>query len=368
MHSIRHAVPAISDPVTKPLPEQAAHSRSFALNGLFFLASLVVLKLAKPLLVPFVLALFFYFLLAPLILLLGKYRIPRALAAAMVITLLSGALGLAVLKFAEPAVTWIEEIPNLAPSIKEKLEPVSEPIASIEAAASQVENLAAPAAQQQREAVTLAEQSVTDGILASIPYLLVSLGIVVFLTFFFLIYGERLQRHIARLGRNFCEQRRLVGIGRDIQSEISRFLIAVTVINLCLGAVASFLFWMLDVPNYFLWGGMVAVANFVPYAGPTVMIVVMAAVGLISFETLTDAALVPLSLLLLVTLEGQLITPILIGRRLDLSPVVVFVAVIFWGYIWGLAGALVAVPLVVSTKIVFSHIPALRPVAALLGR
>lgn len=195
MHGVRHALPLVADAVaTQPSREPAALSRSFALNALLFLAVMVVLKLGKPLLVPFVLALFFYFLLAPLIVLLSRYRIPRAFTAAMVITVVFGALGIAALQFAAPAV------------------------------------------------------------------------------------------------------------------------------------------------------------------------------GLISFDTLTDAALVPGSLLLLVTVEGQLITPILVGQRLDLSPVVVFVAVIFWGYMWGLVGALVAVPLVVSTKIVFSHVPALRPLAALLGR
>lgn len=257
MHGVRHALPLVADAVaTQPSREPAALSRSFALNALLFLAVMVVLKLGKPLLVPFVLALFFYFLLAPLIVLLSRYRIPRAFTAAMVITVVFGALGIAALQFAAPAVTWVEEIPNLAASIEEKLQPVSEPIASLEAAASQVENLAEPDGQSQREAVRLDDQGVMDDILAGIPYLLVSLGIVVFLTFFFLVYGERLQRHIARLGRNFCEQRRLIAIGRDIQNEISRFLLAITAINLCLGAVASAMFWMLDVPNYVLWGAL----------------------------------------------------------------------------------------------------------------
>jgi predicted PurR-regulated permease PerM len=157
-------------------------------------------------------------------------------------------------------------------------------------------------------------------------------------------------------------------MAQDIQNEISRFLSSIMLINIVLGAVSAMVFWMLDVPNYLLWGSAVTVANFVPYVGAAVMFVVLTTVGLISFETLAEAAIVPLSFLALTIIEGQLVTPILVGRRLDLSPLVIFVAVVFWSYLWGLVGALVAVPIVASTKIVLGHIPSLRPVARLLGR
>jgi predicted PurR-regulated permease PerM len=142
----------------------------------------------------------------------------------------------------------------------------------------------------------------------------------------------------------------------------------ISVINLCLGAIASFIFWFLGVPNFLLWGALAGIANFVPYAGAAAMTVMLTAVGLITFDTLGDALLVPGCFLVLTILEGQLITPMLIGRHLNLSPVIVLFAVIFWAYMWGLAGALVAVPILVSTKIVFSHVPAFRPLASLFRR
>jgi predicted PurR-regulated permease PerM len=170
------------------------------------------------------------------------------------------------------------------------------------------------------------------------------------------------------LGRDFAERRRLIMIGRDIQSEISRFISMITLINACLGALSAAAFWWLGVPNALLWGSAIAIANFVPYIGAAIMLVVLAAVGLISFDTLAEALLVPGSFLVLTVLEGQLLTPILVGRRLDLSPLVIFLAVIFWSYMWGLVGALVAVPIIASTKIALWHIPTLRPIARLLGR
>lgn len=341
-------------------------TQSFALNCLLFLAVLTLMKLAKPLMVDLVLSLFFYFLLMPVVLFLCKIGIPRAMAAGATVTLVLGLLLVAVLHSVEPAGQWMEEIPELVPTLQAKLLPVSEPIAKIERAASEVESIAQPQSDSDPK-VTLAT-SVVDDVLAHIATVLISIGVVVFLTFFFLTFGERLQRKIARLGRGFAEQRRLVTISRNIQSEISRFLGIISAINLCLAAVASFVFWLLDVPNYLLWGGLAGVANFVPYAGAAAMTVILAAVGLVTFETLAHAALVPASFLVLTILEGQLVTPMLIGRRLNLSPAIVLFAVIFWAYIWGLAGALVAVPILVSTKIVFSHIPSLKPMAPLFRR
>jgi predicted PurR-regulated permease PerM len=354
-------------PPPVPLSAPPVPTRSFALNSLLFLAVMVLLKLAKPLMVTVALSLFFYFLLMPLVLFLGRCRIPRALAAGAVVTLVLVVLSYGVLYSVEPASKWMEEIPELIPSMREKLLPVSEPIAKIERAASEVENITRPDGPAQPQ-VSVAEDSMVDDMLAHATTLLVSTGVVVFLTFFFLTFGERLQRKVARLGRSFAEQRRLVRIAKNIQSEISHFLGVISAINLCLAAIASFIFWFLGVPNFILWGALAGIANFVPYAGAAAMAVLLAAIGLLTFDTLGDAALVPGSFLVLTILEGQLITPMLIGRQLNLSPVIVFFAVIFWAYMWGLAGALVAVPILVSTKIVFAHVPAFRPLASLFRR
>jgi predicted PurR-regulated permease PerM len=342
--------------------------RGYALTGILFLAFIVVLKLARPLLTPIALAAFFFLLLVPLVTFLVRLRLPRSFAAALVIALLFGCLGLAALRFAEPAAKWIEEIPRVVPSIKAKLLPVSEPISKIEAAASEVENLTQLASAPPPATVQLENDGYFGSLMEAAPLLVISLMVVIFLTFFLLVYGERLRQNIAQLGRSFAEQRRLIRIGRDIQNDISTFLSVITLINTALGALAALAFWLLGVPNFLLWGCAVAVANFVPYAGAAVMFVVLAAVGLISFDTLAEAALVPLSFLALTIIEGQLVTPILVGRRLDLNPLVIFVAVIFWTYIWGLVGALVAVPIIASTRIVLGHFPALRPLARLLGR
>jgi predicted PurR-regulated permease PerM len=195
------------------------------------------------------LSLFFYFLLMPLVLFLGRFHIPRALAAGAVVALVLMVLSYGVLYSIAPAAQWMEDIPELVPSMREKLLPLSEPISKIEQAASEVENITKPDGDAQAE-VTVSDDRLVDGILASLRYTLVSTGVIVFLTFFFLTFGERLQQKIARLGRGFAQQRRLVRIARDIQTDISRFLGVISAINPCLGAIASFVFWFLGVPNF----------------------------------------------------------------------------------------------------------------------
>jgi predicted PurR-regulated permease PerM len=350
-------------PAHRPIP-----TRSFALNLLSFLAVLIVMKLAKPLMVDLALSLFFYFLLMPLVLFLCRLGIPRALAAGGTVALALGLLITAAFYSVEPAGRWMEEIPELVPTLQAKLLPVSEPIAKIEQAASEVESITQPDSGSEPTVTLSRSTSIVEDLLSHAATLLISTGVVVFLTFFFLTFGERLQQKVARLGRSLGEQRRLVTIARSIQSEISRFLGIIAAINLVLAAVSSFVFWALGVPNYLLWGGLAGLANFVPYAGAAAMTVLLSAVGLVTFDTLGHAALVPAAFLVLTILEGQLITPMLVGRRLNLSPAIVLFAVIFWAYMWGLVGALVAVPILVSTKIVFSYVPSLKPMAPLFRR
>src|SRR5690606_32805036 len=163
-------------------------TRSFALNSLLFLAVMVILKLAKPLMVTLALSLFFYFLLIPLVTFLARYRVPRPLAAGAIVTLLLATLTAGVIYAAAPATSWMEYIPDLIPSLREEMLPVSEPIAKIEEAATEVENIASPGDSTQPE-VAVADGGVVNDMLAHAATILVSTGVVFFLTFFFLTFG-----------------------------------------------------------------------------------------------------------------------------------------------------------------------------------
>jgi predicted PurR-regulated permease PerM len=139
-------------------------------------------------------------------------------------------------------------------------------------------------------------------------------------------------------------------------------------INLALGMVVCGGLYLLGVPNAAMWGGLVAALNFVPYFGPAAGVILLTAVGLITFDTLGRGLLPPAWYLLLHLLEANFVTPVLLGRRFTLNPVVIFVSLIFWTWLWGVPGALLSVPILVSIKVVCDHVPTMSSVSELLSR
>lgn len=155
-------------------------------------------------------------------------------------------------------------------------------------------------------------------------------------------------------------------ISHEIQHNISNYLFAVSLINIGLGMVVSGGLYFLGVPNAAMWGMLVAVLNFVPYFGPVAGVILLATVGLITFDTLWKGLLPPAWYLLLHLLEANFVTPMLLGRRFTLNPVVIFVFLIFWTWLWGVPGALLSVPILVSIKVVCDRVPKLSSVSELL--
>jgi predicted PurR-regulated permease PerM len=162
------------------------------------------------------------------------------------------------------------------------------------------------------------------------------------------------------------DKKRAVEISHEIQENISNYLFSVSLINIGLGAVVSGGFYLMGVPNAVMWGMLVAVLNFVPYFGPVAGIILLATVGLLTFDTLWTGLLPPAWYLLLHLLEANFITPMLLGRRFALNPVVIFVSLIFWTWLWGVPGALLSVPILMSIKIICDRVPAMSHVSELL--
>src|SRR6185436_20583899 len=159
-----------------------------------------------------------------------------------------------------------------------------------------------------------------------------------------------------------------VEISHEIQQNISNYLFSVSSINIGLGMVTSVGLYLMGVPNAAMWGILAAVLNFVPYFGPVAGVIVLATVGLLTFDTLGRGLLPPAWYLLLHLVEANLVTPVLLGRRFTLNPVVIFVSLIFWTWLWGVPGALLSVPILVSIKVVCDRVPAMTHVSELLSR
>jgi predicted PurR-regulated permease PerM len=195
---------------------------------------------------------------------------------------------------------------------------------------------------------------------------LAGIGETLVLLYLLLASGDLFLQKLVRVMPTLHDKKRAVEISREIQQKCSNYLFSVSLINLGLGVVVSGGLYFLGMPNAAMWGMFVAVLDFVPYFGPVAGVLVLAAVGLLTSDTLWKGLLPPGWYLLLHLLEANLITPVLLGRRFTLNPVVSFVCLIFWAWLWGVPGALLSVPILVSIKVVCDRVPALSPVSALL--
>jgi predicted PurR-regulated permease PerM len=333
------------------------------------LALFTALYVARAVILPIVLALVLSFALAPMVVALQRLFIPRAAAAALVLITLIALLAGGVNLLAGPAQEWMERAPDLTTQLGQRLESVTRVLRQFSRATEKVEALAQSASPANEQApVKVQGPGLRHFILSSTWEVAAGAAMLVFLLYFLLASGNSFLRRLVKVLPRFQEKRIAVTVVRRIRTDVTRYLLTVTAINIGLGVVTAAAMALLGMPNPALWGVMATVLNFVPYLGSTVTLAVIAAVALLTFDSLAEAITRPLTFLGIATLEGQLITPYILGQRLMLHPVIIFVCLIFWAWLWGIPGALLAVPLTMTIKIVCDAVPPLRPIGLLMGR
>ncbi|NII10624.1 AI-2E family transporter [Oleiagrimonas sp. C23AA] len=317
-------------------------------NALLILAILYTLALTKSLLIPFVLAAFLGLGLNPIVAAATRIRVPRALAAVVVMLVLGSGLGAAVVSLAGPAASWLHRAPSMLRHMAPKLRPVTE---QLNAATRATQSLVGEHGHTHSGNTTHVAISAWD-VLQTTPLVLANILTVALLVFFFLVYGEALLRRLVEISPTFEQKRHNVAIVRSIQIEVSRYLLTTTIINSCLGAITTGWLWWMGVPDPLLWGGVAALANFIPYVGAITTTLLLAGVGLLHFAHTWDGVVPALGFACLTAIEGNLITPMILGHRMRLSPVAILMWLLLWGWLWGIPGALLAVPMLTSTKLI----------------
>lgn len=357
-------------PNGNPYPPPLLVRTSAAAKGLFVLAVGYTLYFAAGLLIPIAIAVLLSVLFFPVVNNFARWRVPRSLTAMVIVTTMVVVTVLALFTLSGPAQDWLRDAPHSIRELKREMLQGSENLEDIQALAKEVDELTDveerrdPGAPQP---VVVEGPGILQEVVGGLPELVTTFAVVMFLTFFLLITGNSLLLKVTRCGRTFAERRQIVTIARRIQAELSRYLATVTIINAILGVTTSIVLYFLEVPNPILWGTMVAIFNFAPYVGALVSALVLTVVGLTSFATLGEALMVPGSFVVLTALEGQLITPAIVGRRMSISPMMVLLSVIVWGWLWGIAGALMAVPILASLRAVCEHYPPLQQFGSFLN-
>jgi predicted PurR-regulated permease PerM len=345
--------------VTKTMPSQIL---------IMLLGTVGFLYLARPVVLPVFLACVAGMALKPLIRWFSCCRIRPALSAAVVLCLLVSGAAIGFFQLGRPALAWMNDAPQHMAELRQRVQKLFPRLAHFSKAAAAMSNLeVADEGQKQTPTVELKTSRVPSTFLNWTGTLLAGIGETLVLLYLLLASGDLFLQKLVRVMPTWRDKKRAVEISREIQQNISKYLFSVSLINIGLGTVVSAGLYFMGVPNAAMWGMLVALLNFVPYFGPVAGIVLLTVVGLLTFDTLAQAVLPAAWYLLLHLLEANLITPFLLGRRFTLNPVVIFVSLIFWTWLWGVPGALLSVPILVSLKVVCDRVPTLSPLGELLA-
>ena len=357
-------------PVTAPGGGRSGPRRHHpGITVLAVLAVMYTLYFGHAFFVPVCFALVLNFLLSPAVRWARKQlHLPAALTAAVLILSLTGAVGGAVYELAGPARGWLASAPQTLSRAGARLHTILKPMEQMSRTAEQMEKVSnvtgAPSPKQQ---VVVAGPSLGARVFGTTQSLVGALLEILVLAFFLLSAGDLFLQKTIKVAHGPSGERTAVEIARAVEHSISRYLVTSAMMNIMEGAVVGLIMLVLGMPNPFLWGALVTVMEFVPYIGAMTIIAVLTIASLTVFDHVGHALLVPASFIVVNLLQGNLIGPLVMGHRLSLNPVAIFLTVALWWELWGIAGAFLAVPMLATFKILCDHIPSLSAIGEFLG-
>jgi predicted PurR-regulated permease PerM len=354
--------PAVDASDDMPLPTDP---RTVFLGGLFGLACLAVLYVASEIILPLILATVLKLLLQPLVRLLERIHIPRAVGAILSVLLVLLAFGAMISILAGPAAAWAAKLPEAIPKLRDSLGFLQEPIDAAQRMMKQIPGLAAESGGAP-QAPAMKPASLVSAVLSGSASATSGLFTTLLILFYMLVSGETFLRRMVEILPRFKDKRQAVELSQHIERDVSAYLLTVTCINALVGVATGCVMWGCGVANPVLWGALAFVLNFVPILGAMVGMVVFLMASVISLGV-SWWALLPVGLYFGIhIIEGEFATPMLLARRFTINPVAVILALIFWGWMWGVTGAILAVPLLAITKIICDDLRPLRAFGHLL--
>lgn len=346
------------------------HARDIALWIIAVSVAAVVLYLGREVFIPVTLALVFYSLLLPVVRRLNRLRVPTKLAAVLVVLGVVGALVGGGILLSDPVQSWAREAPKTITTGRAKLQGVLSSVSRV----TSVAGAGQPPQQKQGEppgSLGTAGGSPVGGFLfrafGTTAGLVAGVVEVLLLVYFLLAYSDLFKTKLDRVLHRPMAKHTTRRVLDQVESVVSGYVLVSALINAGQALVVGLALWLVGMPNPLLWGILTFVLEFVPYLGAVVLIVTLLLVGLASFQTVGHALLPPAVYLLITTLQNNLVSPIAYGRRLKLNPVAVLVGVMVWYFLWGIAGAFLAVPIIASLKVIADHVEGLEPVGEFLA-
>jgi len=353
------AVTEVVDETEMPLPSDP---RTFFLGGLFAFGVLAALYVASSVILPVVLAFVLNLLLQPAVRLLGRLHLPRAVGALLSILLVIAALVGFVAALSVPAANWAERLPEGIPRLEAHLQVMKGPLQALQKVVQQAEQ-AADAPPGRGSIVSVRRDlGITGALFAGTRSVLDGLFTTVLVLYFLLVAGNIFLRRLVEILPTFTNKRQAVDISQQIQEDISAYLVTITAMNAAVGVTTALAMYLCGLGDPLLWGTAAFLLNYIPIIGPLFGVCIFALVGMLSFESIWWALLPPVLYFGIHLVEGERLTPMLLARRFTLNPVLIILSLVFWFWMWGALGAILAVPMLAILKIISDR---LRPLKAL---
>ena len=352
-----------------PAPEATASTARatimrVAVVGLFAIAVLHTLDFAHAVLIPIVAAMLLGTVFSPVVERLQKHHVPTAIGAALLVVALVLAIGGVAAAIAQPLSEWLDYLPATVGSLGKT---ITHWLGDMRGRMGMAGTAAATSAAV-TPGVTASGLSLTGHLVALLEKIVGGTLVALILLYFILSNPSLFTLKLVRVIPRLRDKVRAVEILRTVRAEVSTYFLTITLINIGLGVCTAVVTYALGMPSPLLWGVMATLFNFVPYLGPMCGLVVLTLAALRTFDAPGQIIAVPAAFFALVLLEGQVLNPFIVGRRLQCNPVVVFGSLALWGWVWGVAGLIVAVPILVVLKTFAHHIPSFAPLAEFLSR
>jgi predicted PurR-regulated permease PerM len=349
----------VDEQAEMPLP---SNPQTFFLGGLFALGTLAAIYVASSIILPVVLAFVLKLLLQPAVRVLERLHLPRAVGALLPILLVIGALVGLVAALSGPAATWAKRLPEGIPRLEAHLMVLQEPIQALRKVIQQAEEATDGPGQKGSIVAVHQDLGLTGALFSGTRAVLDGLLTTVLVLYFLMVSGDTFLRRMVEILPRFRDKRQAVDISQQIEQDISAYLVTITVMNLAVGVATAAAMYLCGLGDPLLWGAAAFLLNYIPILGPLLGTVIFVLAGMLTFDSLGWALLPPALYFGIHLVEGETLTPMLLARRFTLNPVLVILSLVFWFWMWGVPGAILAVPMLAIMKIVCDR---LRPLKAL---
>ncbi len=340
---------------------------SASIIGMFAILLIGAIYYARGFFLPLLLALLLGLTFQPMVRYFHRRGVPPAVSAILLVVVMAGIGVMASVVLAAPVSKMVADAPQLVQQLKQRFAFLDQPMQMLTAASREVSKIADPPSSDGAQRVVLAQPGILSWAADTLTGIGTTIGATLILTVFILASGDLFLQKIVRSVGSLSDKKRSLRIVHDVEYEVSRYLITVTGINICFGILVGLAMALYGMPNPIAWGVAAALLNYIPYVGAIIGIGLTAAVSLITFPTFTAALFPPATYLALHLTEGNFITPLTLGRRLELNSVAIIVALAFGSWMWGLIGALIGVPCLVVVKVFCDHFPRLSTFGAFLS-